>query len=133
MLATLSATMSARPGRVTDSVAVLRLAWGFAARGDRYARFAQFVRPARATLPYARAVLQHQAPRYIGHNPLGGWMVVGLLACVGALGVTGALYTTDWLWGYAWLAHLHEYKRDPHHRIGRPRQIYTGPTLRSMK
>ena len=95
-------------GYAAAAVAALRVAWGFAAHGDRYARFAQFVRPARATLPYARAVLQHQAPRYIGHNPLGGWMVVGLLACVAALGVTGALYTTDWLWGYAWLANLHE-------------------------
>ncbi len=52
-----------------------------------------------------------------------------------AMGMPTALFTVLFAIGRlpGWLAHLHEYKRDPHHRIGRPRQIYTGPTLRSMK
>lgn len=83
----------------------LRLLWGFA--GGRYARFAQFVRPVHATWAYLREVRHGRAPRYIGHNPLGGWMVLALIACVGLLGFTGWLYTTDMFWGYGWLANLH--------------------------
>ncbi|MBS0508097.1 MAG: cytochrome b/b6 domain-containing protein [Proteobacteria bacterium] len=82
-----------------------RLAWGFC--GNRYARFAQFVRTPRATLVYARAAFGGRAPRYLGHNPLGGWMVLALLANLGLLGATGWLYTTDRFWGYGWLAGLH--------------------------
>ena len=83
-----------------------RLGWGFA--GSRYARFAQFVRSPRVTLAYARTAVAGRAPRYIGHNPLGGWMVLALLANLGALGFTGWLYTTDMFWGYGWLADLHQ-------------------------
>ncbi len=75
----------------------LRLWWGFA--GGRYARFAQFVRGPRATLAYARALLARDERRHLGHNPLGGWMIVALLACLAGLALTGWLYTTDWLWG----------------------------------
>ena len=56
----------------------------------------------------AAVALAGRAPRYIGHNPLGGWMVLALLANLGALGFTGWLYTTDMFWGYGWLADLHQ-------------------------
>lgn len=87
------------------AVAAARVVWGFA--GGRYARFAQFVRGPGETMAYLRAVAAGRAPRHVGHNPLGGWMVAALLANVGCLGLTGWLYTTDWLWGYAWLEQLH--------------------------
>jgi cytochrome b len=87
------------------TVVAMRLVWGVA--GGPYARFAQFVRGPRETASYLRAVLGGRAPRHLGHNPLGGWMVVALLATVGSLALTGWLYTTDWLWGYAWLEQLH--------------------------
>ena len=95
-----------RVGYAVITLLAARLAWGFC--GSRYARFAQFVRAPRATLAYARAALAGRAPRYIGHNPLGGWMVLALLANLGALGFTGWLYTTDMFWGYGWLADLHQ-------------------------
>lgn len=94
-------------GYVTIALLAARLVWGF--HGSHYARFAQFVRPPRATLAYARAAFAGRAPRYIGHNPLGGWMVLALLANLGLLGFTGWLYTTDMFWGYGWLAYLHKY------------------------
>jgi citrate synthase len=52
-----------------------------------------------------------------------------------AMGMPTSLFTVLFAIGRfpGWLAHLYEYKRDPHHRIGRPRQIYTGATIRSMK
>jgi citrate synthase len=52
-----------------------------------------------------------------------------------AMGIPTAMFTVLFAIGRmpGWLAHLVEFKKDPHHRIGRPRQIYTGPTIRSMK
>ncbi|HEV6965158.1 MULTISPECIES: cytochrome b/b6 domain-containing protein [Roseateles] len=92
-------------GYVAGAAVVLRLAWGWA--GSGYARLGQFLRGPRAVLAYARALRAGREPRYLGHNPLGGWMVVLLWAVAGALSLTGWLYTTDWLWGYEWLSDLH--------------------------
>ena len=93
-------------GYVAIALLLTRLVWGFC--GSRYARFAQFVRGPHATLAYARAALAGRAPRHVGHNPLGGAMVLALLANLGALCATGWLYTTDLFWGYGWLARLHQ-------------------------
>ena len=84
-------------GWVALGAVVLRVVWGFA--GSRYARFSQFVRAPRATLRYLRSVLAHREPRYLGHNPLGAWMVTALLGCVAGLAFTGWLYRTDAFWG----------------------------------
>ena len=92
-------------GYVALAAASVRLVLGFA--GSGYWRFAQFVRGASSTLAYARAVWAHREPRYLGHNPLGGWMVLALLADAIATGVTGWLYTTDRFWGMQWLEELH--------------------------
>jgi len=43
---------------------------------------------AAATWRYAAAVLRGNAPRHLGHNPLGAWMAITLLACVRAM-ITG--------------------------------------------
>ncbi|MEP6790805.1 MAG: cytochrome b/b6 domain-containing protein [Ramlibacter sp.] len=93
-------------GYAATAIVAARLFWGFT--GSCYARFSQFVHGPRATLAYTARVLTHTEPRYIGHNPLGGWMALVLLACVLALGITGWLYTAvDAFWGEAWLDRLH--------------------------
>ncbi|MEP7099250.1 MAG: cytochrome b/b6 domain-containing protein [Burkholderiales bacterium] len=84
-------------GYVALAAVLLRIVWGL--RGSRYARFAQFVRGPRAALRYARAVVVGREPRFIGHNPLGGWMVVALMLCVIGLALTGWLYTSDAFFG----------------------------------
>lgn len=95
-------------GYVAAGAVTLRLIWGFAAGpGARYARLAQFVRGPRAVLAYARSLRSGQERRYLGHNPLGGWMVLALWGTAAALSLSGWLYTTDWLWGYEWLSDLH--------------------------
>jgi cytochrome b len=92
-------------GYVAFGVVAIRLVWGFT--GSRFARFSEFVRGAGSVLRYTRQLRTNKEPRYIGHNPLGGWMVLALLACVASLGLTGWLYTTDAFWGEAWLDRLH--------------------------
>lgn len=92
-------------GYVAFAIVLIRAAWGFA--GGRYARFRQFVRGPASTLAYARQLRAGAEPRYIGHNPLGGWMVLALLLVTAAVSLTGWLYTTEWLWGYEWLENLH--------------------------
>jgi len=54
-----------------------RLIWGFI--GPRYARFSDFVRGPAEVLTYTKNVLTLRAPRYLGHNPAGGAMIVILL------------------------------------------------------
>lgn len=92
-------------GYVAAALVLLRIVWGFT--GSRHARFAQFLRPPSITARYAGRVFARREPRYIGHNPLGGWMSVALGLCVVALAVSGWLYTTDWFWGEEWVERLH--------------------------
>lgn len=93
-------------GYVSLVLVGVRTVWG--AAGPRYARFSQFVRAPASALRYAALVLRGRAPRYIGHNPLGGWMVLALMACIVAVGLTGWLYTTDAYWGEAWVEEVHD-------------------------
>ena len=58
---------------------VFRLWWGFF--GSSTARFANFIKGPGAVLAYARSLLTHKEPE-LGHNPMGGWSVVGLLVCL---------------------------------------------------
>ncbi len=93
-------------GYGTLAIVAARIAWGFF--GSKYARFADFVRSGGVTATYARDVLGRREARYLGHNPLGGWMVLALLAMVTLVGLTGWLYTTDRFWGVPWVEELHE-------------------------
>jgi len=96
----------ANAGYCALALVALRVLMGFYSR-FRYVRFEEFVRSRRATWRYVQHLRSSKAPRFIGHNPLGGWMVLALLATVALLGLTGWLGTTDYLWGYAWVVQLH--------------------------
>ena len=93
-------------GYTTLAILVMRMIWGFI--GSRYARFADFVAAAFVTAAYARTVFSGREARFVGHNPLGGWMVLALLLLVALVGFTGWLYTTDRFWGVGWVEELHE-------------------------
>ena len=82
-----------------------RIGWGVV--GPRYARFAQFVRGPRRTWLYARRVVAATEPRHLGHNPLGAWMILALMACIGGLALTGWLYKTDRFWGDETVERIH--------------------------
>jgi cytochrome b len=87
-------------GYVALAVAVLRVATGLVGvRADSPARFGRFVPGPRATWAYLRTLLAGREARHVGHNPLGAWMVVALLAVALTAGGSGALYVTDRYWG----------------------------------
>ena len=69
-----------------------RLAWGFV--GSTHARFVSFLAGPRAGLRFARRLFSRQAVPQVGHNPLGGWMVIALLASL-LLQVASGLFAND--------------------------------------
>jgi cytochrome b len=71
---------------------VFRLIWGFA--GSASARFAGFVRGPGATLAYVRTLPSRARKDLPGHNPVGAWSVLAILAVLVAQVVTG-LFAVD--------------------------------------
>jgi cytochrome b len=65
-----------------------RVAWGFV--GSEPARFRSFVRRPREVAVYARELAFGRPPLHRSHNPLGGAMVIALLAMLLALVAAGA-------------------------------------------
>lgn len=72
---------------------LFRLAWGFV--GGRHARFSAFVRGPGAVLRYAQTMLRRDAPKHLGHNPLGGWSVLAMLIALLIQAVTGLFANDD--------------------------------------
>jgi cytochrome b len=93
-------------GYAIAGLIVLRLAWGVI--GPRHARFSTFVRTPREACAYLRDAVLHKAPRYLGHNPAGGAMILALLAILVGTCITGYMMTIDAFWGAKWLEHTHE-------------------------
>jgi cytochrome b len=78
-------------GYLVLTLIAVRLVWGVI--GTRHARFSDFVRRPAAIRAYLIDVLRFRAPRYLGHNPAGGAMILLLLLSVTATAVSGmALY-----------------------------------------
>lgn len=89
----------ARGGYAILALVLFRLLWGFF--GGTHARFADFVRGPRAVLAYARSLTAgRHSPRqtlepYRGHNPLGGWSVLAMLASLLVQATTGLFANDD--------------------------------------
>jgi cytochrome b len=66
---------------------VFRLIWGVI--GSPRSRFGDFVHGRQVVGDYVRRLLALDPPRYVGHNPLGGWMVVLMLVVLSLIVVTG--------------------------------------------
>jgi cytochrome b len=94
-------------GYASLAIVAVRVVWGWRASG--HARFTEFVRGPRETLAYARALVGGREPRTLGHNPLGGWMIVALLVTATIVSVSGWLYTTDRFWGVEWVESVHRW------------------------
>lgn len=66
---------------------IFRLFWGMV--GSKYARFSEFVYPPKQVIQYIQGMVAGTPEHYLGHNPLGGWMTVALLAGLLVVSVTG--------------------------------------------
>lgn len=74
----------------------LRVMWGFI--GTKHARFVDFIKPPSEIVSYAKSLFQRdEKPKsYLGHNPLGGIMVIALLSSISMTAVSGVmLYTAE--------------------------------------
>jgi cytochrome b len=81
-----------RAGEAMLTLVLFRILWGFL--GSRHARFASFVCGPRAVIAYTRSLLRPPHAEFIGHNPLGGWMVLLLLVALLVQASTG-LFSND--------------------------------------
>lgn len=97
-------------GYTVLALVALRLVWGFL--GSRHARFADFLRSPQATFVYLGALAQGRAPRFLGHNPAGGAMIIALIAAMVVISVSGHMMLTEQFFGVPWVETLHEVSVD---------------------
>lgn len=71
---------------------VWRILWGIV--GSPTSRFANFVRSPLAALGYALDLARGRDRHFLGHNPLGSWMVLALLTLVAIEAILG-LFTVE--------------------------------------
>jgi len=74
-------------GYAVAAIVAARVLWGVV--GPRYARFTSFVYPWSKVVAYTVALLTFRAPRYLGHSPAGGAMVVVLLVVLTLTSLSG--------------------------------------------
>lgn len=82
-----------RLGYLVLGLAVFRILWGFL--GPRYARFSDFLHGPRTVRDYVSGWMTGAPAAHAGHNPLAGWAIVVMLACILAQAVTGLFHTDD--------------------------------------
>jgi cytochrome b len=92
-----------RSGIAILSLVLFRLLWGIF--GSSTSRFTQFVKAPAAAIAYARGLIAGKPSHSFGHNPLGGWMVVLLLALLLSQAGTG-LFANDDIFTEGPLYHL---------------------------
>lgn len=80
-------------GYATLALVLFRVVWGFV--GSQSARFGAFVRGPLALMHYTGYALRGHVAAAPGHNPLGGWSVLALLASVGAQAASGLFASDD--------------------------------------
>lgn len=76
-------------GVIVASLIVFRLVWG--AFGSTYARFGSFMVSPATALRHLRGLPSGGQPSWLGHNPLGAWMIVALLIVLTVVCATGVV------------------------------------------
>src|SRR5215470_10972612 len=105
-------------GYLAAILVVLRVIWGFI--GAEQARFISFVRGPKLVSDYLAGLIRFSSPRFLGHSPAGGAMIIALLIMIAATAGTGmANLAADR--GEAPLAGVIEKVERPPRVPGRPR------------
>lgn len=79
-----------------SAVVIARVLYGF--YGSYYARFQQFMKGPKAVMSYLLSLIKGKPKAHLGHNPLGGWMVVVLLGALTVQWATGLFSSDDIFW-----------------------------------
>jgi len=85
---------------------LVRVVWGVI--GSPHARFADFFPTPTRLKTYLRALRRGEHPVVVGHNPLGGLMIIALLVLLSLLTATGWMMGLDVFWGVDWVEDSHE-------------------------
>lgn len=93
-------------GYIIAGLIAFRVIWGFA--GSRHARFSSFIYRPSTVAGFLTDTVRMKARRYLGHNPAGGLMVIGLLLAIAVISLSGWMMTTNAYWGVEWVEELHE-------------------------
>jgi len=89
-------------GTLLIGFVVFRAIWGVI--GSRHAQFGDFVRGPEEVKDYAKRLFAFRPPYKVGHNPLGGWMILALIFTILMAVLTGMMSSED---GYVGpLAHI---------------------------
>ena len=81
-----------RSGIAILILVVSRLVW--AVIGSETSRFSHFIKGPRAIIRYLAGLWQSRGSAYIGHNPVGGWVVMALLVLLAVQAGSG-LFAND--------------------------------------
>lgn len=99
-------TLHEKAGYVIAGLLAFRLIWGLV--GGKHARFSDFVYKPSIVFASLRDILLRKPKRYIGHNPLGGAMIIALLISLLAATISGIAMISDRFWGIEWVEEIHE-------------------------
>ena len=81
-----------KSGYAILALVTFRLIWGFV--GGEYARYVSFLTGPIRAMKFAKGLLGKTHEHVIGHNPVGGWMVIVLLLLLATQAVLG-LFSND--------------------------------------
>ncbi len=81
-----------RAGFSVIGLVIFRVIWGFV--GSYHARFANFLRGPQSVITYSKAMIGSNAPKYVGHNPLGALSALTMLIVLLMQAVLG-LFSND--------------------------------------
>jgi cytochrome b len=80
-------------GYVALGIILFRIIWGFV--GTYHARFSHFIYSPNEAFSYLKESAKGNAQTYLGHNPLGGYSVLAILAVMLTQATSGLFMTDD--------------------------------------
>ena len=84
----------------------IRIIWGIV--GSKHARFTDFLPTPTRLKRYVIALLKGNHESTVGHNPMGGLMILTLMGLLIGITLTGWFMTLDMFWGVPWPEEVHD-------------------------